>query len=209
MFPNSKPQAKLDLIDQILKSNGVDLEKCKIALVGIRGYYLDSIGKKDKNDRGVYDDALFWVTKDAFLSFNANLDPSSVRKGKGTGSAKGMANLMPGVWLYKTGMHNGAFKHQAFRQAADVTVMRDCDPEYVGAFEHQGEYFYAEKGQFGINIHRGGLKTTGSAGCQTLPVSQWQMFKDFGYHSIERLKVKNFPYVLIDEVAIRNGKLKV
>jgi lysozyme len=187
-----KPQATRDKIEKILKSKKVDLNKTPVVLVGIRGYYLDSMGVKGKNDRGVYDDAFFWITKNSFVAFNGNTDPSRFKKGRGKGKGKGMASLKTGVWSYKTGMHNGSVVHPAFRQAADVVVIRDgIDGDYE------------DEGQFGINIHMGGKNGTSSLGCQTVPRNQWDSFKSFGYDQIKLFELKSFPYVLIDETEVR------
>lgn len=205
----SKPQLLRQKVDDIIKANGLSFEKTPLILVGIRGYYLDSMGKKAKNDRGIYDDALFWVTETGFLPFNANTDPSTYNKGKGTGSKKGRASLKSGVWLYKTGMHNGSFKHQAFRQYADVIVQRDCEKGTEGSYQKDDLWVYDHKGDHAINIHRGGLAGgTSSLGCQTIPVSQWQSFKDHGYNMVEQFKLKSFPYVLVEETELRKGNLK-
>jgi len=163
----------------------VDRKKYPCVLLGIRGYYLNTMGVKGKNDRGIYDDAAFWITPTAFVSYNFNTDPRTYRKGKGTDeSTKGMAVLKNGTWLYQMGLHKG---YQAFRQAEEVIVVRDGETEN-----------YEDKGWFGINIHRGGINTTSSAGCQTLPVAQWDSFKNTGYDQLKLHNQKKFPYVLVE-----------
>lgn len=194
--PKSKPQAKPEEILNILKANKVTE---KVALVCIRGYYLDSMGVKGKNDRGIYDDAMFWVSPEGVVPFNGNADASKYRKGKGSGAEKGMASLNPGVWRYKTGMHNGSVPHPAFRQAAPVKITRDGT---------NGNY--QDTLQSSINIHMGGANGTSSLGCQTVPVDQWNAFKEYGYMLLKRYGLeKNFPYVLIEEENRRAGKLTV
>lgn len=126
-------------------------------LVGRRGYYGDSMGKPGVNDAGIYDDALWLVEADRITAWNANCDPGR--------HAPGMANLKPGSWLYRPGIHNLSKDpaehphYEALVQAAPVTVIRDG----------QGE----DTGYFGINIHRGGNTVTSSLGCQTIPPAQW------------------------------------
>lgn len=194
-----KPTELREKIDAIVKANGLNFKTTPLILVGIRGCFLDSIGVPGKNDRGVFDDAFFWITEKSFLPFNGNTDPTRVRKGKGTGSSKGMASLKCGLWWYKTGIHNGSFVHPAFRQAADVVVIRDgIDRDYE------------EKGQFGINIHRASPSgSTSSLGCQTVPVAQWPAFKDHGYNMVKLFKLSKFPYLLVDEIQVRKGNYKV
>lgn len=194
--PKSKPTLKAEDVLKILKANKVT---DKVCLVGVRGYYLDSMGAKGKNDRGVYDDAFFWVSPEGVISFNGNCDASKYRKGKGSGSEKGMASLNPGVWRYKTGIHYGANPHPAFRQAANVSITRDGT---------NGNY--QDVLTTSINIHKGGANGTSSLGCQTVPSEQWAAFKELGYLLLKKYGLeKNFPYLLIEEENRRSGKLLV
>ena len=177
MRPSDKPEAQRDFIESLLHEAGVT---DKVALVGRRGYYRDSMGVKGKNDRGIYDDAIFVVSPNLFAAYNANTDPSRGRPG--------MAVLKPGVWRYKIGVHGlskpKAQQYKALVQAAEVVVVRDG----------RGD----DRGYFGINIHRGGNTTTGSEGCQTIVPDQWASFiatveaemKEFGQTSL--------PYLLSD-----------
>jgi hypothetical protein len=64
-----------------------------IVILGIRGYYKTSMGDVAKNDRGIYDDAIFIKTPDGIYPYNGNTDPSGTRIGTGTGAQKGMATL--------------------------------------------------------------------------------------------------------------------
>jgi lysozyme len=135
----------------------------RLALLGIRGYYMDSMGERGKNDRGIYDDAIVAAfvrlgKVEKIWAFNANTDPSIHRKA--------IAVLRPGSWRYQIGIHGLAKpKSQQYRalvQAGAVTVDRDG----IGA----------DTGWFGINIHRGGETTTSSLGCQTIHPAQWDEF---------------------------------
>lgn len=122
--------------------------------VGIRGYYKKTLGDPESNDRAIYDDALFIISTDDFVSFNGNCDPSRF--------SKGIATLKPGVWnVYKFDKHRGIYMALCQR-AGKVTVSRDGKGD--------------DTGMFGINIHRGGSYGTSSAGCQTIPPSQWEDF---------------------------------
>lgn len=151
-----------------------------VVVLGVRGYYRDTMGKPGKNDRGIYDDALFVISDHVFAAFNGNTDPRVY--------AKRIANLAVGVWRYKPGIHGlskpAAQRYKAFVQAAPVTVIRD----QVGP----------DTGWFGINIHRGGNTTTSSAGCQTIPPSQWEAFRSLLMTELDRAKQTEFRYVLID-----------
>jgi len=189
MKPSKKPQRGLDWLQSIIEANKKAIGEDAVILIGIRGYYRDSMGVVGKNDRGIYDDAAFWLNlKTGFIAtYNFNTDPSSYRKGTGKGSTKGMASLKDGAWRYKTGIHNGSSPHPAFRQAAVVTVKRDGNPDYD------------DTGWFGINIHRGGRSTTSSLGCQTVPPTQWDDFKETGYKLLKDAKQSTFCYILTEK----------
>ena len=73
-IPSSKPQAKRNEILEKVPTWVV--QKYHVILVGVRGYYRDSMGEAGKNDRGIYDDAIFVIAPDFFGSWNANTDPS-------------------------------------------------------------------------------------------------------------------------------------
>jgi hypothetical protein len=191
MVPTSKPRMSYAEVAQKVDLLGLDRARHPFFVVGMRGYYRDTLGVPGKNDRGIYDDALFLVSPLGFASFNANTDPSRVRKGAGRGAGKGMAVLQPGLWFaHRFGPHRG--KYLALVQTGGpVTVMRDGNPPYP------------DTGLFGINIHRGGYNTTSSLGCQTVYPTQWEAFiamaKNLAmrHHSIA-WRSTTIPYALID-----------
>ena len=190
-------------IRSILAANGVD--QSKVSIVAIRGYYLDSMGVAGRNDRRIYDDAMFIVHPNGIERFQANTDPNGYRKGRGTGSSKGMAMLKPGIHRFGKGLHKGA---QAFRQCERFTVIRDGDPPYP------------DTGWHAINLHSGGYTSTSSLGCQTVPKATWQRFKRTVYDLLDECqnpvrkndwdeRVRSFDYVLIEETERRKGNLVV
>lgn len=203
------PQLPAEDIYAVLDANKVNRKY--VCLLAIRGYWLDSIGEKGKNDRRRYDDALLVCLPDGRI-FRCvwNTDANGYRKGKGTGAGKGMAMLQPGVWLYGTGLHKG---REAFRQCGPVTVLRDGNPDYE------------DTGWFAIDLHDGGgdeddVGTTWSEGCQTAPPRTWKQLKPFLYQMLDtflnpRRKndrgeyVRSFEYCLIDETERRAGNLVV
>lgn len=150
--PPEKPSVSLGWLLRTAHEAGVNVE-AESCIIGIRGFY-----NRDSNQRGIYDDAIFLVRPSGVLSFNCNVDPSVHRKG--------VANLIPGVWLYKRGIHGlSKPKHEQYEalvQAGPVKVKRD------------GEGL--DSGWFGINIHRGGRSGTSSLGCQTIHPDQWNEF---------------------------------
>jgi len=180
MIPKNRPQIRRKDTEKLLASRRVSDPVC---VVGIRGYYRDTMGAKGKNDVGIYDDALIVVTPNAHVAFNANVDPS--RLGFNARAGKPMAQLKPGVWRYKIGQHgiNRGNPYKALVQAAPVTVLRG-----------DGE----ETGWFGINIHRGGRNSTSSEGCTTLPPGpNWDGFIALVDTELKRNNAKTLSYVLV------------
>lgn len=192
--PAARPRLSSAALQKLLKPYKIDSEKYPMVIVGIRGYYRNTLGKPEVNDRGMYDDAIFIYTSQVFAAYNANTDPSSFRKR--TASRKGMASLKPGIWYaYRFDTHRGArAQYPAICQrVAPVTVIRDGDPPYE------------DTGMFGINIHKGGNRTTSSEGCQTIVPDQWDSFYQLAKDQAQRLWGKDWnkrtiPYVLIDKV---------
>ena len=149
--PANRPQMKRKDLLKMLKDAHPDFVLPDLFFVGIRGYYLDSMGVAGQNDRKIYDDAIFIVGKEEMIAYNANTDPSAFKLS--------IATLKPGVWpVYKFDMHKGQYLALCQR-GGPVTVIRDGKGE--------------DTGNFGINIHRGGVNGTGSLGCQTIPVDQF------------------------------------
>lgn len=175
MIPSSRPQQRREVTERLLLEAGVT---DKVALVGVRGYYRDSMGEKGKNDRGIYDDAIFVISPDCYVTFNANTDPSRFKKG--------IATLIPGVHRYRKGNH-GISKgpgYPALRPATkgeQLPVVRDGEGDSMGT---------------AINIHKGGRGTTSSEGCQTLPPSQWDAFINLVYEQMDRFGQRTIPYLL-------------
>jgi lysozyme len=177
MVPPSRPQQKREVSEKILAKAGVT---DAVSLLGIRGYYSNTFSPKG-NNRGVYDDAIFIVSPNAYVSFNANTDPSVRRKG--------IASLLPGLYRYRKGKH-GISKgpgYPALRPATKdegLPVWRDDEGESIG---------------YHINIHRGGNNTTSSLGCQTIVPAQWQAFISLVYEEMDRYGQKTIPYLLIEQ----------
>jgi lysozyme len=158
-----------------------------LCVLGVRGYYLDTVGKPGVNERGVYDDAIVVRSPSVLAAFNGNTDPSAWRKG--------IATLRPGAYPYKPGKHGisrAGGGYPAFRPATKgeaLPVDRDgiAQPEPGVA----------------INIHRGGFSGTSSLGCQTIHPSQWDAFHALLTAELKRSGQREFLYILVDEVAFR------
>ena len=180
-IPNSKPRlSSADLHEKINKLN-IDRVKFPVLVIGIRGYYADTMGVVGENDRGIYDDALFIDSPSVTASFNANTDPSVFRKG--------IAVLVTGVYLYKIGMHNMKNPYKALRQFGRVTVLRD------GSTKPETDTAAAP---FYIDIHKGGFGTTSSLGCQTIHPNQWLPFLLSVESELKRNNQTVIPYLLIN-----------
>lgn len=183
--PGYRPQASLDkLLAAIPKGTLEKIKNAPVIGVGVRGYFLNTIGKKGENDLNAFDDALFWVSKNVFASFNANVDPT--RYGWNAGAGKYMARLKPGLYQFARWKHKGSY--WAFGQAGNpVTVER---------LDAAGKVRQTETGSFGINIHKAGVTSTSSEGCLTLPLAQWEAYKSVGYSLVP--DGAKFPFVLVE-----------
>lgn len=188
MLPKSKPQAAQKAV---LTAALKQWRKCQpgeplpeMFVVGVRGYYFRTMGDPTKNDRGIYDDALFVVGPETFASFNGNVDPSRHRKG--------VASLISGCYPFRPGNHGISRPgggYPAFRPATRgeaLPVMRDGEPGRSG------------RDGIAINIHKGGYRTTSSEGCQTLPPAQWDAFYALTRHELKRAGQTRFFYILLD-----------
>ena len=192
------PQLSASELREIIAVNGVD--SSEVSLVAIRGYYLDSMGKHGRNDRRLYDDAIFVCHPNGIERYQANTDPNGWRNK--TSSRKGMAMLKTGIHIFGKGLHRGS---QAFRQCEPFTVHRDGDSRLDCGFH-------------AINLHSGGYSSTSSLGCQTIPKSTWRRFKSNLYALLDEYenplrlndrgqRVRSFNYILLDETERRKGNL--
>ena len=177
MLPPSKPRLASSEVEKIIRRHKVI---DPVVVGGIRGYYRQTMGDPTKNDRGIYDDALFiWSQSPVCAAFNGNTDPSRFRPG--------IASLVEGVHRYRRGMHgiSRGNPYPAFRPATKgeaLPVRRDGETEISDGIA--------------INLHRGGNSTTSSEGCQTIPPSQWNSFYALLDGEMKRHGVSTFPYIL-------------
>jgi lysozyme len=155
----------------LVTAANLDLIVEKVVLVGIRGYYKTTMGDPAKNDRGIYDDAIFVIGLNVFQSYQANTDPSVYQKG--------IAVLVPGVYDCEKHMHKGAYP--ALQIIKDI-LQRDGVKG-------------ADTGRHGINIHHGGVGTW-SEGCQSLPPDTWLGFQRLIYDQMDAFKKKTIKYIL-------------
>lgn len=179
MLPKDRPKQSRAETEALIK----DVES-PVIILGIRGYYKSMGDDPRRNEINIYDDALFVWSRNGYMSFNANTDPSISRPR--------VAKLKTGVWQYRLGIHGlskrRSQQYPALVQAAPVTVIR----------QNAGE----DTGWFGINIHRGSRNTTSSLGCITLPPDggQWDAFFNLVKTEMARAKVSRVPFVLVENL---------
>jgi lysozyme len=179
MLPPSRPQQAKSKTQALLTKARVGDE---VALVGIRGYYRDTMGVPGANDRGIYDDAIFLISPNAYATFNANTDPSVQRKG--------IATLQPGVHRYRKG------KHGLSKPGGGYPALRPATPGEALPVTRDGT---GDSMGIALNIHKGGTRTTSSEGCQTIHPSQWESFIALVYSEMARSWQKTIPYLLVEQ----------
>lgn len=162
-------------LEAILRGGGVDFEG-RILMVFIRGYYADSMGRKGRNDQGMYDDAAFIISPTVFRSFNANTDPQKA------GARHAM--LKPGRFHFYRGKHKG--KYDAWRPYPEG-IRLECTRDGVSSTCAN------------TNIHRGGFGNTNSEGCLTIYPPQYDEYIQVSYAEAKRLGQKTTETVLIEQ----------
>ena len=189
MTPKSKPKAPRQIVlkaayDRWRKDRPAEAFP-EMLIVGVRGYYRDTMGQPGVNDFGIYDDALFVIGPETFAAFNANTDPSRLRAG--------VAQLLTGCHPYKPGNHGISRPgggYPAFRPATkgeELPVRRHGEATVPSA-----------RPGVAINIHRGGRSTTSSEGCQTIHPDQWDAFYAVTRSEMKKLGIARVWYVLVD-----------
>lgn len=189
LLPLHRPKQTIGITKAVLQKFHdlipVDGRDDAVAVLAVRGYYLNTMGKEGANDRGVYDDAIFVVEPDGIHNFNGNTDPGRF--------ARGIAKLKSRQAVrYRPGPHGFSRKngpYPAFRQDSNCAVIRD----------ETGEDTDSPAGRFWINLHRGGITTTSSLGCQTVPPHQWNEFKTLVDGLLKKHSQETFYYLLVDQ----------
>jgi hypothetical protein len=174
MVPGKRPQQTREQTLTILSQSLISVID-SVVILGVRGYYKDSMGKVGKNDQAMYDDALIVISPSAYKTFNANTDPQKAGQKK--------AMLAPGRYQFYKGRHRN--KYNALRPYPEGVAL-PCTRDGVKSMCSH------------TNIHKGGFSDTFSEGCQTLYPSQWNEFIDLVYSQMNKYGQKTVRYLLIE-----------
>lgn len=177
IVPASRPRITRPEAMEILDAHLVSgINEC--VLLGIRGYYLDSMGVRGQNDKDLYDDALIVISPDVFKTFNFNTDPA---KQYGVNAAM----IDAGKYPFYRGLHHG--KYNALRPYPEGVGL-PCTRHGVHSTAHD------------TNIHKGGFNSTGSAGCQTIYPPQYdEAMRDTIYPQMTKYGQKTITYLLVEK----------
>ena len=199
LLPDTRPKLPENRVREILAQHGIPTAAEPVAILGVRGYYRDTMGTAGKNDVGLYDDAAFLITPQGMLAFNFNTDPS--RLGWNPGVGKPFAVLRPGLWYFRRGPHKAhprALRQCTDEEARNLGIPNEGEFEVERSFGQGDKRNFFETNYFAINIHPGGENTTSSWGCQTLPPSQFKQFIERVWGESIHARQNRIPYLLIE-----------
>lgn len=215
-IPRDRPKLDHDVVRQVLwRTNTADpnvdtsrlIADCPVQVLAIRGYYRDSIGRPERNDFGVWDDAAFLVDLKGgeVHPFNVNTDPVAAGHNARNGG-KLFAQLVPGIWPMRRGPHKGVPNH--FRQLDEGDAVKFDLDRYFLDQRARGRFavrrlvtesdYRVEWGYQAINLHAGSKNGTSSWGCTTFPPDQWPAFQTLAYGLMDEHGQQVLPYVLTE-----------
>ena len=189
ILPPARPKRNRELIDAVIRH--FHLNPQELNVVFVRGHYLDSMGTVGKDDINVYDDACFIVAPNLFESYNANTNPSFVRRG-----SRRLAQLNLGRYQFQQGLHKNRYKaFRAYPEGVLLDVTREGKPSTA-------QY---------INIHKGSTnhKATDivwSEGCLTIPDTQYGDFILRTYEAMRLARQKIVEVVLVENLKTNDGQ---
>lgn len=173
IVPGSRPKQSREQTLSLLQKHLMTPDNA--VLVGVRGYYLDSMGKVGRNDQAMYDDAIILISPTIHVTFNANTDPQKAGQRK--------AMLAPGKYEFYRGKHKG--RYDALRPYPEGVVLPCTRDGIKSLCSH-------------TNIHKGGYRDTFSEGCQTIWPGQYAEFIKSVYSEMTKHGQKTIRYLLID-----------
>jgi hypothetical protein len=151
------------------------------------------MGAVGKDDINIYDDACYLVGDGfrLFESYNANTNPSFVRRG-----GRRLAQLNLGGYRFYRGMHRGKYRAlRAYPEGVVLKVTREGQPSTA-------QY---------INIHKGSTNPASrdivwSEGCLTLPDTQYGDFVLRVWSAMDKHNVDTVRVVLIENRETPQGQ---
>jgi len=213
------PSAIRDYIDSKTESEQYDYFSAFIPLNG--GTFRSGLKEKNivslrlvtntrtNSGRGEYDDAFYLIWKDASGNkkvgkYTGNTEPAAyyldpVNQAKANLNMKHLGRLKPGYITYVTYEHPRRGKILIQKPGTKTAV--EIDTNNNGLFDDGYEY----QGNPAMMFHPGGAAGknafVGSAGCQTMPGSEWNRFIRDVY-SIE--DPKELGYTIVDESSLKD-----
>lgn len=196
LIPDHRPRIDPDEIEAVIAdmmradtrcNSDILMERSPVLMFGHRGHFPNSLGRKNANDLGYYDDAIL-IRRAArdFITFNANVDPS--RAGHNPGVGKNYAQLdADQIVVARQGRHKKTPMRirQMNDEEAEDAQLEDIFPDGPDGerdYRADGEYRIQritadgvgefDTGCYNINWHGGGHFGTSSWGCQTIPPEQ-------------------------------------
>ncbi|HEX9963103.1 MAG TPA: hypothetical protein VGB00_19370 [Pyrinomonadaceae bacterium] len=146
-------------------------------IIGCRGHYLDSEGRKGRNDRNILDDLIIGVNRKTgfYLGVKGNVDPS-FEKHRQTGRPLAALNL--GVLRFYRGDHKGEyFAFRPFPEGVSLPCTRCGAPSMCANTNLHGCADHVD----------GNGYDTWSEGCLTMPVTYFKnTFRPLCYEQIEK-----------------------
>lgn len=197
ILPPARPKRDDATLDAII--DHFNLVPTRASLIVVRGYYLDSLGKRGVDDTNIYDDAAYLVSPNRRESWNFNTSPSFPEKG--------YAELVLGQYVYYPSFHhisNPRKRYKALRPYPEGVTLKCLRHGKLSTCSH-------------CNIHMGSdnpiaFDVVWSRGCMTAPRHQYPDLQTKVFAEIERcngdyIGTKTFsgkPSKLIDVVLIEN-----
>lgn len=191
ILPPSRPHRSRELLEAVLEH--YEHPQTKPVVVFVRGHYLNTMGKAGKDDLNIYDDACFVLGNSykLFESYNANTNPSFVRRG-----GRNLAQLNLGKYRFYQGLHKKRYKAlRAYPEGVLLPVTRD------------GVLSTAQY----INIHKGSTNHKArdivwSEGCLTIPDTQYGDFILRVYAEMDRVGHKTIDVLLLENRSTPSGQ---
>ena len=159
------------------------LNRNELNILFVRGHYLDTLGAVGKDDINIYDDACFLFGATVLESYNANTNPSFIRRG-----GRALAQLDLGEYRFYRGLHRGKYKAlRAWPEGVKLSCTREGKPSTCSH----------------INIHKGSTNSrahnvTWSEGCLTIPDTQYGDFIQRVYAAMERTGQETVKVLLLE-----------